>query len=469
MKAFTCPYCAGAVRFDIGGNSVQCEYCGSTVTREDYQKYLDKYSLYKTVELVCPQCSASILSYDDTVSTFCSYCGSSVVFSKRVIEETRPDGIMPFKVTKDEALAAYRKRLDDSWFAPDWLKEDGEDKFIGVYMPFYSFRGEASGKCVAKGTRKDFETVTECLVNFDLSAVYDGTRFDASEAFPDSLSESIDTFDPQKAVPFETSYLAGFYADGGNVDSDEYAKLLTGMITDDIKQTKVSAANYDINMSTVSAPVNISRKKYLLPVWFGTHRRKDRVCYSAVNGNDATCATDIPIDTSKYVRFAIILAAAASLVLNLMFTFKPDIFLFLSTGVLFAFGFILRKVSGEAYIREHNLDDIGRIGGEEFLKNASHDKSPSGSRRKKPGSFKWLFKVPFKVRLKAWWKLIVFAVAALMLQLFGIAADWVYYVFSIIGIGLSIWSAFEIIRRQNILASRDAPVFTMKRGGDGND
>lgn len=91
MKAFECPNCVAPVKYDITKKAITCEYCSSVIDRSVYQKYLDSNKLYVTSEFDCPQCGAAILSYDDTIATFCSYCGSSVTFTKRIIEESKPD------------------------------------------------------------------------------------------------------------------------------------------------------------------------------------------------------------------------------------------------------------------------------------------------------------------------------------------------------------------------------------------
>ena len=57
--------------------------------------------------------------------------------------------------------------------------------------------------------------------------------------------------------------------------------------------------------------------------------------------------------------------------------------------------------------------------------------------------------------------------AAVLLS--GIVLDWAYYGVAILSAVLSVWSAIDLIKQQNVLASRDIPVFTMKRGGGGND
>ncbi|MBQ7603687.1 MAG: zinc ribbon domain-containing protein [Clostridia bacterium] len=473
MKAFVCPHCGADIRYDIEKEAMTCGHCDSVIRREEYQEYLDRNNLYVTNELVCSQCGAAVLSYDDTISTFCSYCGSPVAFTRRIVEDSRPDGIVPFSVTKEQAAALYEEKLKNSGFARPWLFSGTKEKLVGIYVPYYVYETASAGHVRTKGTSRtssgSYTTVREYEMEFDLEANYDGTRFDAAEAFPDSMSETVDTFNPDGAKPFETSYLAGFYADGGNVSEEAYSGVVKGLVRNDIRGSGIKYGGISVDLGNVDPPIELQTKKLLLPVWLNTKRKGDRVTYSAINGQNGDVAAEIPADPFKYVRISVITAAAVSLLLNIFLTLKPDVFLLISEIILLIFGIIQRKYASDVYIREQNLDDIGRIGIREFAKTAS----PAGHRPhsifRKAGKTVWKFSVPLSVRLRGWWKTLLGLIAGAAVLLSGTVSDPVYYGAGVFSMILSVWSDFDLIRQQNALSSRDIPVFTMKRGGDGND
>lgn len=469
MKAFKCPNCAGDIRYDIEKESMSCIHCGSLIKREEYQDYLDSESKYLTTELECPQCGASVLSYDDTLSSFCSYCGASITFTKRLIEIGKPDGIIPFKITKEEALENYKKHIGNIYFAPKWMYEDCEEKTVGIYIPYYEYDGRLTGHFRTTGkeeyTSGSQTVVKEYNVEFDLDARYEGTRFDASKTFPDSMSEGVDTFNIEEIKDFETSYLAGFYSDNGDTDESDYSELTKKLLSTNIK-SDFRYSDVKLNMGNVNPDIELKSKKILLPVWLNTHKRGERVFYSAVNGENGDVSTETPIDKFKYLIMALIVGGLISVVMNLIFTIKPGLFLFIAGVILFIFGLCLRKVAGDVYIRENHLDDLGLIGLEKFNANAKSNDKPvmSDSNRK----VKWLFNVPAKVRLVGWWRTLIGVLIILGVLISGTNLDYVYYIAAGINIILAIWSAFSLIDQQNKLASRDIPIFTMKRGGDDN-
>ncbi|MBO4217021.1 MAG: zinc ribbon domain-containing protein [Clostridia bacterium] len=459
MKAFRCPNCGGEIRYDIGKKTMSCSFCGSEITREDYTKYLNENGMYAANELVCPQCGASVLSYDDTIASFCSYCGSPVTFMQNTVEDSKPDGVVPFEVTREAAERLYDKRLNEAAIGPEWLRDKGDCKLVGIYMPYYVYDARAHAHVKTTGQEStvhgDRTTVKEYEMEFDVDNSYEGTRFDAAKAFPDSLSESVDTFDPTQAKEFDVTYLAGFYADGGNVKEEAYRGIVEKLVESDV-HSGFKYGSVSVKANTAATETEIKAKKVLFPVWLATHKKGDRVCYAAINGQNGNVAAEIPIDRWKYLKLSVIVAAVLAVILNLIFTIRPDIFMWISAGILLLFGITLAKFARNVYVREHHLDDIGLIGEKKFYESAS----ASGG--------KWKFRVPASVTFKAWWKTLLGLLLFAAVIGSGTVEDIWFYGAAAANIALAVWSAIDLIKQQNLLSSRDIPVFSMKRGGDEN-
>ncbi|MBQ6074706.1 MAG: zinc ribbon domain-containing protein [Lachnospiraceae bacterium] len=537
MIAFTCPHCGGSIHYDISSRDVKCEYCDSLITLASYQEYLDRKNSYQTTELVCPQCGAVTLSYDNTIATFCSYCGSSVVFDRRVREEQKPDGILPFAVKKEDALARYREKTGAVLLAPDWMREEGDVQITGLYVPFYEYSAvmEQPGQFRGSVSRTvgRYTEVSEYEVSGTVRADYRGTRFDAAMAFPDAMSESVDDFDWQRAEAFRPGYVAGFYADGSDVEGAEYDPVAMTLIQQDIGRTGLHYGGMTFHPGGIANDENVilRRKKMLFPMWLLTHRvGKDRICYAAVNGRTGSTAADIPLDGGKFVKAGLIAAALISVFLNFSYTIKPPAFLLVSMLITAAFGVVLGGLANDLYVREHHLDDIGRVGFETFassLKRSIFRKDrPVKEPRKRGGCALWIviglaffvgmplllalirqlfpkisevsenaltglavivflaqfvisaisrkirggqvrmrFNVPKFTSFSVMWKIWIALAAGAVVYCSGTVGDNWYYGAGILNILVSVWGAVDLIRKQNQLASREIPVFTMKRGG----
>ena len=270
MYAFTCPHCGAGVSYDLSNGAVSCEYCDSVITLDEYEAYLDKKGKYQTTELTCPQCGSVVLSYDNTISTFCSYCGSSVIFNQRVTEEQKPDGIIPFDFKEMAAINRYREKVDTILLAPDWMREEGRKELTGIYMPFYEYNAKC--RIPLKTQVKEHKNIgrkTEVSVyevQGDLVGSYSGNRFDAAVAFPDALSESIDTYAFGKAVPFRPGYVAGFYADGSDIAPDTYDPVMARLVSDDVNGTPVTYRGEVLPLGGAATPedVKLFKRKMLL-------------------------------------------------------------------------------------------------------------------------------------------------------------------------------------------------------------
>ena len=64
------------------------------------------------------------MTFDDTAVTFCSYCGSQAMLESRMMKQNKPDYIIPFKVTKEQCITNYKKKLAKALFAPSYMKND---------------------------------------------------------------------------------------------------------------------------------------------------------------------------------------------------------------------------------------------------------------------------------------------------------------------------------------------------------
>ncbi|MBO4872869.1 MAG: hypothetical protein J5496_05600 [Lachnospiraceae bacterium] len=543
MIAFSCPHCGGSVRYDLSGGGVRCEYCDGLITQDDYETYLDKKGLYQTTELSCPQCGSVVLSCGNTIATFCSYCGSSVLFDRRVREEQKPDGMIPFSVTEEDALSRYREKTDRILLAPDWVHEEGRDEMTGIYMPFYLYRADCQAPISVQGEkRRDLGSKTQVSVyqiNGTVQGIYQGNRFDAAVAFPDALSESIDTYQWQKAQSFRPGFVAGYYADGSDVNPREYDPVMAQLVSDDINMT--DSIRYDgmtlpLGGATRAESIRLNKQKLLLPVWLLTHRVRDRICYAAINGQNGDAAADIPLDSGKYVKVSLIVTAILASIFNLFMTVKPVPFLWVSMILTGIFGAVLSKLTQEVYVRENHLDDIGRVGYLAFaeaVRNAGDGQKKKGGRKSVGcGSFviygiglfffwpilsgilseifpdsvivnltvliwpvlitlgvvrfvsgliravagagsaasvksgtKWVYNKSLAASFSVLWKIWLALAGGAIVLMSGTVEDWWYYGVGIANILVSVWAAFDVIRKQNMLASRDIPLFTMPRGG----
>ncbi len=372
-----CPGCGADMRFDPEVQKLLCDYCGKQLDPKEYHapkaaEASEQDGFFEAHFYTCPQCGAEVVSTDETAATFCSYCGTSVLLEGRLREAKKPDRIIPFRRTKRDCEASYRKLIDGALFAPSEMKKnDRIERFRGIYMPYWIYSLDSTDGFDVKGTvskrQGDYIVNSNYRIHSPVKATYRGIAYDASANFYDNLSNGIAPFHPEtEGVDFDPAYLSGFYADLGDVDSKVYWNDVKEYAVNDIASKVSREFNYgkysvDRNDLKKALKVRDGAKSGLFPVWFLALRSKngERISYAVVNGETGKTAADIPIDFGKYLLGALIFAIPVFLLLCLLPAMTPFRMLLASTILALVSLVISNGQLNRIHTRENYLDDKG--------------------------------------------------------------------------------------------------------------
>ncbi len=333
---FVCKNCGGNIRFDIKSQKLVCGICNSSFEPEEIQKENDSvdYDFFEATIFTCPQCGAAIMCEDNEAASFCTYCASSTVLTSRISKEKKPDYIIPFKKTKKECIEEFRKITKKAIFAPSQLRDAKVlEQFKAIYIPYWYFNVKQEALFTVNGMEeyKDYTSSMKGLNYYNVSGYvegeYDGICRDGSYDFADDLGERIAPYFTAEKKKFYPSYLSGFYADTTDIPAKVYeheaAEIANDIARDvlageaargDYKDMKVYLSNDE---ATKQFNTQVTAKRALLPVWFMSFRKKDKVAYMTVNGQTGAAATDFPISIVKYL----IGVLAATILLTVPVTF----------------------------------------------------------------------------------------------------------------------------------------------------
>ncbi len=391
---FVCPNCGANINFDPGKQLLHCDFCDtdlspdSVIQKDDAEEHTyteseadesseSGYKEYTTTIYTCKECGGEILANDNTVATFCSYCGASTVLSSRVGKERAPECIIPFKITKEQSGELYKKAVSKALFAPDYMKDETTiEKFRGIYMPYWVYDFKEQRPASLRGTRDhrsgDYIIHEQFDINVDVDAEYKGLSYDASSQFSDTLSEAIAPYEYNAAVPFNTSYMSGFYADAADTDSSLYERRARNIVTNEIynniaRNPEVRKITLRKDSSSNLTPESTTAELGYFPVWFLSCRHKDRISYAVINGQTGEVATDIPVDYKKYLIASLILTIPFAALFALLPIMRPVYLVVVSLVFAIASMVIICSQKNRIFVRENNLDDIGL--------NYRHDKA----------------------------------------------------------------------------------------------
>lgn len=404
---FQCPNCGGHVVFEPTLQKMKCEFCDSLFDPEpgdipeEGKKSEAKVEVteandqYEANVYTCPQCGGEIISDADTAVTFCSYCGSSTVLEGRLTKIRKPDYVIPFVKTKEEARDAYVRTIRRSLFAPSSVKKDTVvERFRGIYMPYWVYDFHTDGRTVIQGVhdhrRGNYIYHDHYDVKSDLHADYEGVAFDASSSFSDSLSSAIAPYDTKEKKPFDEGYLAGFYADTSDIPEFVYQNQAREMVRADLANRLMATGNYaPYGVSAMSAarmvgPDTEDSKMGYFPVWFLANRTKDRISYAVVNGQTGRVAADIPISFAKYFVGSLVIALPVFFFLMTLFTITPHRAVVFTMLLGIAAMIINAIQKSQVYRRENYLDDAGmqELNRQQDAKNRGKDPMSDKERRR---------------------------------------------------------------------------------------
>lgn len=308
-----CPGCGQNIFFDAALGKLVCNYCGGAY---DPQTKELSYRLEKkdredadqqeseNHEIVCNSCGSIVVTEKNTAATFCAVCGSPALVSRRLSKQFRPDFIIPFKVTREEAVDKFLKFASKRKFVPSSFRNKATlQKVTGLYVPFWLIDGTCHMKVRGEG-RKD--RTDDAVDKFDVSVKYDfkvkGVPFDGSKAISDRLMEAIEPFDYDELKPFSNSYLPGFYAERYDLTALDMSERITKRMDLYAGQyARVLCPEYDefkVEQNESFAD-DLSQKYALLPVWFLNYEYRGFKYGFAVNGQTGEVDGDMPVSVMK--------------------------------------------------------------------------------------------------------------------------------------------------------------------------
>jgi len=351
--SYKCPSCDAALKYDGTSDKMTCEYCGCSFDVESVKAFNEATEQTNETEdfvskgegkenggweaeeaehmgvLTCPTCGGELIFEDTTVASSCPYCGNPAMVKSRLAGELKPDIVLPFKKTKEEAKEALAKFAKKKILLPKFFASESRlDSIKGIYLPFWLYSCTAEADATYSATRV-FTTRTpkyDVVRTDHYSIARRGTvdfkdlPVDGSSKIADALMDSIEPFDLNRAEPFTTAYLSGFFAD----KYDESAEKCSERAKERMKNTSQSMLRGTVNgyatvMNTASHTSfkNTEVKYALLPVWLLVTEYKEKKYTYAMNGQTGKFVGELPVSAKRFWAFTLGIGAGLSLLLYL--------------------------------------------------------------------------------------------------------------------------------------------------------
>jgi ribosomal protein S27E len=358
-----CPTCGSSeIRYNTQSHNLQCMFCraewseanadttfgfdsdisslrGRTVASGAQKIEIDD----NTITIGCQGCGAEIvINTENALQARCHWCRQTLSVNKQIPNGSVPDAILPFTITRDEAVEQIRKfSKKRQFFAAKKFKKDFEpENVVGIFLPYMIIDGNLSGEISGKGeilTRRYTVTVgtgdnkrTETRYNADvysldrsfdftvddLPAETSSKKIEGGSAATNNILNSLLPYDTKNSVTYNSNYMKGFTSEKRDLDIDDIDENVVNQFLS-IARSKATAAarQYDRGIKWDHEKIDVHGTRWVsvyLPIWLYSYseeskKQKGFTHYIAVNGRDKRVMGSIPVN---HFRLAVVSAIA---------------------------------------------------------------------------------------------------------------------------------------------------------------
>lgn len=230
MKNLTkCENCGGPLSFNPTKQVVCCEHCGTIypielpkkqfkLTRDYSPNFVPEKIENPIKQYLCHNCHSIHIVDQEKISKRCPSCGSTDIVQTNA-DAYCPDGIVPFSLTKEKAVAIFDSWLKKRKFAPNDLHALARNgKVSKVYVPIFNinatnicnYNGVVKKVHIDNNTNTVFSTIH--TVSDAESIEIKNYGYSANNVIDGDLINQIVRLDTSKVVPFTYEYLLGYTA-----------------------------------------------------------------------------------------------------------------------------------------------------------------------------------------------------------------------------------------------------------------
>ena len=352
VTTYQCLNCTAPLQYDAGSGMLQCEFCGSSFSAKQIEAAMQEKeqqaaAAFQNAEeeknawdasalgddwgkdaegmkrYSCPSCGAELICDATTAASFCPYCNNPTVVPGQLSGVLKPDYVIPFGITKAEAIEKLKERCEGKFFLPRRFKQDKVLREIqGVYVPFWLFDGEGKGFATYSAERTNVEVCGDKEITdiYHYNVIREGkiafekVPVDASSKMDDAYMDSIEPYDYKGLKRFSTAYLPGYLADVYDKSVDECAERADRRAKETVSYAlwQDASAPYD-SCTVLDETIQLTRGKVhyaLFPVWLLNVEWMGKRYRFAVNGQTGKIVGDLPINKLKVAAsFAAVSAA----------------------------------------------------------------------------------------------------------------------------------------------------------------
>lgn len=318
-----CPACGANMVYDSERGKLYCEHCDTVVDvqaktseEQDFERLLARTNEWgaETHVFRCENCGAQEILANGEIAKKCPFCGTTNIVRTEELPGLKPNAIVPFSVTTEDAIGRVKRWAKKKLFAPRRFRKGADpEHVIGTYMPAFSFDTSADawysgmlGKYHYRTRRVNGRTVQErYLVTFPIrgnySEFFDDILIQASDKIGQKSLNALQPFDTNESKEYRREYLSGYTAGQYTKDGIACWEEAKGVIHGMLRSAVLARYDYDtiVSFDLKFHCRNTTYKYLLLPVYVGHCSWKKKLYNFFVSGHNGKVTGKAPVSAFK--------------------------------------------------------------------------------------------------------------------------------------------------------------------------
>ncbi len=356
---FPCEACGADLRFDPQAGQLVCDHCGHTEAmqmhddgpaireldfRAAVERALPQAEMEETRVTTCTNCGAQVEFDPELHALECPFCATPVVADTGVHRHIKPRGVVPFALDERAARQAMTLWLGGLWFAPGGLKQYARKgrKMQGIYVPYWTFDADTASRYTGERGTAYYETRTVTRngkrvqqrvrkirwapAAGRVARFFDDVLVLASRSLPKPFTDALEPWDLAALEPYRPEFLAGFRAEGYQVELaegfEEARARMDMVIRRDVAFDIGGDAQRIHGIQTELSDVTF--KHILLPVWLAAYKYRGQTYRFVVNGQTGRVQGERPWSVWK-IAMAVLAGLLLAGILGFLVAQDPEL------------------------------------------------------------------------------------------------------------------------------------------------
>lgn len=326
---YNCPCCGAPLAYGAESGKLECASCGNGYELEAMEELYDASQpggirFDMAAEAFSPQdaayvhgytcqgCGAELMTEETTTATECPYCGSPTILPERIEGSVKPELVIPFTVTKEQAQRQFESYFKGKKLLPNVFLNTRNRiaEMQKLYVPYWLFDCRVAGSALYEAqkqyTRREGEWEVTYTEHYALSRsgvmAFKAIPVDGSVKLDNAITESLEPYDLHAAVPFAPAVLAGAMADHADVESSDCQARARQRVENSMEQAlRSTVGGYSAVVERRKGFTTEEGKvtPVFMPVWLMTTEKDGKTYTFAINGQTGKLTCDVPADKGK--------------------------------------------------------------------------------------------------------------------------------------------------------------------------